>query len=155
MVRGAQHPVAIQRIRLSAALFAIAVTWALLQNATWMPAGWQHPIYQLASEVLDRPVAGTISVDRSLTTVALLRLMTAASVFWLALQLGRDPRRARLLIWAIVAISAIYTAVGVFALGLTSDGRVFAGLTSTKFVTSTFVNQNHFVTFAGIGFISA
>jgi O-antigen ligase len=155
LLRGAPHPVAIRRIRLPAALFAATATWILLQNATWIPASWQHPIWQLASEVVGRPVAGSISVDRSLTTVALLRLITAASVFWLALQLGRDAGRARLLIWSVVGISALYSAVGIFALGFMPNGRVFAELAALKFVSSTFVNQNHYVTFAGIGFISA
>src|SRR5437899_7707427 len=62
LLRGAPHPVAIQRIRVSVVLFAAAVIWVILQNATWVPAGWQHPIWQLASEVLGRPVAGSISV---------------------------------------------------------------------------------------------
>ena len=35
-------------------------------------------------------MAGSISVDRDLTSIALLRLLTAASTFWLALQLSRD-----------------------------------------------------------------
>jgi hypothetical protein len=155
ILRGAQHPVPIQRVRLAGVLFGMAAVWALLQNVTWMPAEWQHPIWQLASEVLGRPVAGSISVDRSLTAIALLRLMTAASVFWLALQLGRDADRARLLIWSVVGISAVYAAAGIFAVGVMPNGRVFTELAETKFVSSTFVNQNHYVTFAGIGFISA
>jgi O-antigen ligase len=155
LLRGTPHPVSIRRIRPPALLFAGAASWALLQNATWVPAGWQHPIWQLASEVLDRPVAGSISVEPSLSTVALLRLITAASVFWLALQLGRDPWRARLLIWSVVGISAVYAAVGIFALGFMPNGRLFADLMPLKVVSSTFVNQNHYVTFAGLGFISA
>src|SRR5438105_7597057 len=100
ILRGAPRPVQIQRIRLAAALFAAAAVWGLVQNATWVPSGWQHPIWQVASDALGRPLAGSISVDRSLTTVALLRLMTAASVLWLALQLSGDVWRARLLIWS-------------------------------------------------------
>jgi O-antigen ligase len=155
IVRTASHPVAIQRVRLAGILFGVAAVWALLQNATWIPFGWQHPIWQLAADVLGRPISGSISVDRSLTTIALLRLMTAASAFWLALQLSGDAARARLLIWSVVAISAAYAAVGILALGFMPNGRVFAGLAGSKVVTSTFVSQNHYATFAGIGFISA
>ena len=100
-------------------------------------------------------MAGSISVDRDLTAIALLRLLTAASTFWLALQLSRDATRARLLIWSVVAISACYAAVGLFALGFLPNGRVFAEFGAIKFVTSTFVNQNNYVTFAGIGLIAA
>ena len=49
----------------------------------------------------------------------------------------------------------LYSAVGIFALGFMPNGRVFAELAPSKFVTSTFVNQNHYSTFAGIGFIAA
>ena len=145
----------IKRIRVSAVLFALVVVWIVLQNVTWMPAAWQHPIWQLASDVLSWPVAGSISVDRDLTAIALLRLLTAASTFWLALQLSRDGMRARLLIWSVVGISACYAAIGLFALGFLPNGRVFAEFGAIKFVTSTFVNQNNYVTFAGIGLIAA
>src|ERR1700756_5044537 len=50
ILRGASHPVPVRRVALSAVLFAMAIGWALIQNATWIPAGWQHPIWQLASE---------------------------------------------------------------------------------------------------------
>jgi hypothetical protein len=156
ILRGAPHPVAISRVRLAGIFFGGATVWVLLQNATWSPVGWQHPIWQLASDVLGQPVAGSISVDRSLTAVALLRLLTAASVFWLALQLSADAARARFLIWSVVAISAFYAAIGIFALGFMHNGRVFAaGYAPSKLVTSTFINQNHYATFAGIGFVSA
>ena len=91
LVRGAPHPVPIRRVWLSAVLLGVVAAWILLQNATWMPVGWHHPIWELASDVLERPLAGSISVDPSLTTIALLRLLTAASVFWLALQLRPRP----------------------------------------------------------------
>jgi hypothetical protein len=155
ILRGVPRPVAIPRIRLAAALFAAAAVWALVQNATWVPAGWHHPIWQIASDLLGRPVAGSISVDRSLTAVALVRLITAASVFWLALQLSRDVIRARWLIWTVVAISVLYSTVGLFALGFMPNGRVFGELAPSKFVISTFLNQNTYATFAGIGFLAA
>jgi O-antigen ligase len=155
LLRGAARPVAIRNVWLPAVLFALAAIWALFQNATWAPAAWQHPIWELASEVLGRPIPGSISVDRDLTAIALLRLMTAASVFWLALQLCRDAARARLLIWAVAGIGAVYAAVGLFALGFLPGGTVFPELNSSPFVTSTFVSQNHYATFAGIGLVAA
>src|SRR6266446_5265143 len=126
LIRGVPHPVAIRRIGLSVILFAAAAVWILVQNATWTPTVWRHPIWQLASEVLGRPVAGSISIDRDLTAIALLRLMTAASTFWLALQLCGDAARARWLIWSVVGISAAYAVVGLVALGFLPGSRVFA-----------------------------
>ena len=58
LVRGAPHPVPIKRIRVSAVLFAIVLVWIVLQNVTWMPATLQHPIWQLASDVLELASGG-------------------------------------------------------------------------------------------------
>ncbi|HEX4804129.1 MAG TPA: O-antigen ligase family protein [Myxococcaceae bacterium] len=154
VVRGVPHPIAIRRIGVSAAMFAMVVIWILVQSATWTPAGWQHPIWQLASDALGEPVPGSISADRDLTATALLRLLTAASTFWLALQLSEDVSRARLLLWSVVAISAVYAAAGIFALGFLPHGRIFSELPAIKVTTSTFVNQNHYATFAGIGLVT-
>jgi O-antigen ligase len=155
LVRGAEHPVPLRPIRASAILFAAVVAWILLQNSPWMPLALQHPIWGLASDVLSWPLAGRISVDPDLTAIALLRLLTAASAFWLALQLSRDAAPARLLIWSVVAIAACYGAAGLFALGALPNGRLFAELGRNNFMTSTFVNQNNYVTYAGISLIAA
>src|SRR6266436_1458313 len=82
LIRGERHPVAIKQIKVPAALFAAVVIWILIQNATWAPGWLHHPIWQMSADTLERPIDGSISVNRDLTTLALLRLITAASVFW-------------------------------------------------------------------------
>ena len=42
LLRGAPHPVPIRRVGPSAVLFALAASWAFVQNITWTPPGWQH-----------------------------------------------------------------------------------------------------------------
>ena len=90
LIRGERHPVAIKQIKAPAALFAAVVLWILVQNATWTPDWLHHPIWQMTADALQRPIEGSISVNRELTSLALLRLITAASVFWIAIQLCRD-----------------------------------------------------------------
>lgn len=155
LARGIPHPVALRSVRLSAGLFATVVVWILFQNATWTPSGWQHPIWQLASEALDLSVTGSISIDRDLTSFALLRLVTSASVFWLALQLCRDRLCATFLLWSIVAIGAVYAGVGLFAVAFMPGGVIFDAIIRSHVVTSTFVNHSHYATFAGIGLLTA
>ena len=106
-------------------------------------------------DALDKPIDGSISVNRDLTTLALLRLITAASVFWIALQLCRDATRANILLWSVAALGCAYAAYGLFAFALT-PGQVlwFKNPYSRGFVTSTFINPNSFVAYAGIGFIA-
>src|SRR5947208_876762 len=155
LIRGERHPVAIKQIKVPAALFAVVVVWILIQNATWTPAWLHHPIWQMAADALDKPIDGSISVNRDLTTLALLRLVTAASVFWLALQLCRDAWRANVLLWSVAALGCAYAAYGLFAFAVT-PGRIlwFENRYSNGFVTSTFINPNSFVAYAGMGFIA-
>src|SRR5262249_49759447 len=123
LIRRKPHPVSVGQIKLPTALFTAVVLWIVIQNATWTPDWLHHPIWQMAADGLDKPLAGSISVDRELTSLALLRLITAASVFWLALQLCRDPSRANVVHWSMAAIIGAYAAYGVFAIWLT-PGRV-------------------------------
>src|SRR5947209_6699259 len=156
LIRGERHPVAIKQIKVPAALFAAVVIWILIQNATWTPAWLHHPIWQMAAHALDKPIDGSISVDRDLTTLALLRLITAASVLWIALQLCRDAARANLLLWSMAALGCAYAAYGLFAFAL-MPGRVLwfeNRYMQHVFLTSTFINPNSFVAYAGIGFIA-
>ena len=155
LIRGERHPVAIKQIKIPAALFAAVVIWILIQNATWTPAWLQHPIWQMAADALDKPIDGSISVDRDLTALALLRLITAASVFWLALQLCRNASRANFLLKSVAAISCAYAAYGLLAFGLMPERVLWFGrpFPRTGFVTSTFINPNTFAAYAGMGLV--
>jgi O-antigen ligase len=154
LIRRKPHAVSVGHIKLPAALFTAVVLWILIQNATWTPDWMHHPIWQMTANALGRPVEGSISVNRELTSLALLRLVTAASVFWLALQLCRDPARASLLLWSIAAITCMYAAYGLFALAL-MPGHVlwFKNSYANGRVTSTFVNPDSFSAYAGIGVV--
>ena len=155
LIRGKRHPVAIRQIKVPAALFAAVILWILIQNATWTPDWLHHPIWKMTANELGSPIDGSISVNRELTSLALLRLITAASVFWIAMQLCRDASRANFLLWSVAVIICAYAAYGLFALGLT-PGRVlwFKNPYSNGFVTSTFINRNSFAAYAGMGFVA-
>jgi O-antigen ligase len=147
--------VAMKQIKAPAALFAAVVLWILIQNATWTPDWLHHPIWQMTADALERPIDGSISVNRDLTTVALLRLITAASVFWIAIQLCRDAWRANFLLKSVAALSCAYAAYGLVAFALT-PGRVLwfeRPFPTSGFVTSTFINPNSFATYAGMGLV--
>jgi O-antigen ligase len=152
LIRGERHPVAIRQIKAPAALFAAVVLWILIQNATWTPDWLHHPIWQMTADALESSINGSISVNRDLTALALLRLITAASVFWIAIQLCRNASRANLLLWSIAVLSCAYAAYGLLAFALT-PGLWFEGY-SRDFVTSTFTSRDSFATYAGMGFIA-
>lgn len=155
LIRGAPHPVGIKQIKLPALLFAAVVFWVFIQSATWTPSWMHHPIWQMTADELNTSVAGSTSVNRELTISALLRLITAASAFWIALQLCRTASRANFLLKSIAVLGCIYAAYGLFAFAFT-PGRILWAQTSfprTGFVTSTFINPNSFATYAGLGLI--
>ena len=54
LLRGRQHAYAPKALALPIALFAAVVIWILLQNAPFLPASLQHPIWAMAAEALDR-----------------------------------------------------------------------------------------------------
>jgi hypothetical protein len=154
LARGGRHPVAITQIGMPAALFGAVVVWIVVQNYTGVPTGMQHPIWQMAAHTLETDVAGSVTVNRDLTTLALLRLLTAASVFWLSLQLCRDVRRAYQLLNAVALIGAAYALYGLLAFALTPGYVLWLPTMFSKgYVTSTFINRNSFATYAGMGLI--
>jgi O-antigen ligase len=106
----------------------------------------------MSADALERPIDGSISVNRDLTTLALLRLITAASVFWIALQLCRDAARANLLLSSVAALGCAYAIYGLFVVALRPGW--FDNPLSRGVVTSTFINQNSFASYAGVGFIA-
>jgi O-antigen ligase len=110
------------------------------------------PIWGLAENALGLAVDGSITVNRDLSVQALVRLVTSASVFWLALQLGRDAARANLVIVGIAVFCVADAAYGLFDFAIAPGNflSIEPGR-AARFVSSTFYNRNNFATYAGMG----
>jgi O-antigen ligase len=151
-----EHPIALKRIGYPALAFAATALWLVLQMSALTPADYHQPIWQMASEALGRAIPGAISLDRDETYWALVRLMTLGLAFWLALQTGRSPERAKRAVALIAALGAAYAAYGIVALFVFPRTTLwFDKLSYLDSVTSTFVNRNSYATYAGIGLIAA
>ena len=111
-----------------------------------------NPVWEMAGDAVGMSLAASISVNRDLTAAALLRLITGASVFWLALQLCRDAARARALVAAIALIGAVYAGYGLIA-AKTGWLRML-DLPQSGAVSATFINPDSYAAYAGIGFIA-
>jgi O-antigen ligase len=154
--RGRAHAVAVRRVALLAACITVVAIWCLLQASTWLPASSQAPIWQLARETLQTNIAGSISVNRDATIVALLRLLTAACAFWLMLQLCRSSVRARRLVGALAVVGAGYAAYGIVAFfGFPGTILWFTKFHYLDSLTATFVNRNTYAAYGGIGLVCA
>ena len=136
-------------------LYGTAVVWAWLQAGEgWLPAPWQHPLWELAGGALGWDLQGAVSIDPYQTEGAVIRLLTYGGVFWLAFQFGQRNVRARQgLIWVSYAGMA-YAFYGLIMYFLGLDLILFFQKTAyLDDLTSTFVNRNSYATYAGLGLI--
>lgn len=144
------------KIRMPLICFGAVALWILVQALPVMPASWGDPIWGVASEALGRPLRQAISVNPERTLSGLMRLLSYAAVFWLALQLARDTARARLALVAVSLIGAAYAVYGIVVYTAGNEWILFYDKWAYKFaLTSTFVNRNSFATFAGLCLLCA
>lgn len=141
-------------VLLPAALLIIGVVgWSALQGIPGiLPDSWVHPIWvEAAADGL--AVEPTVSLSRSASFDALTRLLGACGMFLLAFALAQREIQARQLLLAILAIVAVYAAFGI--LRQLIGWRLGEGPSHGGNVVSTFVNRNHFATYANLGLVIA
>ena len=151
-LRGKPHPVGLRNILLPASLFLALALWIGLQNATDLFADAANPAWKMAGEAIGSTLPGSVSVNRDLTAAALLRLITGASAFWLALQLCRDAGRARALVGGIALIGAAYAVYGLIAAKI--GWLRMPDMPRGGAVSATFINPDSYAAFAGIGLLA-
>lgn len=152
LVGSARAPVPVRWLRGIAVPFTLALAWAALQSLDVVPSAWWHPLWGEAAHALERPVAGGVSIDPGMSRTAVLRLLTYAGVFWLAVQLGRDRSRARETLVLLALGNAAYAAYGL-SVHFSGQERIL-WLEKWAYpgdLTSTFVNRNAYGAYAGLG----
>lgn len=154
LISGASVTVPISRIWPAALLFTGVLAWAAFQAAPWSPIAWHNPVWAETAAVLGRPVQGFISVDPDATHTGIMRLMTYAGIFWLALQLGRSERGARLIFHAVAITGIAYAGYGI-AVEITDSGTIlwFEKERYLDNLTSTFRYKNAYAAYAGFGLL--
>jgi O-antigen ligase len=136
-------------------LYGVALLWIFVQSRSSLFAGWHHPLWQTAAEILGMPVTGAISINPEQTLAHLVRLLLYGTVFWLSLQACRKPVRARQVFLAVSFASIAYAAYGLIAF-LTDASSVlwYEKPQYQEDLTSTFVNRNSYATYAGLGLLT-
>ena len=151
---GGPPAVSARRIWPMLLLFGIAAGWVLVQSFPFLPESWNHPLWRDTADILGREIPGYISVDPYETRSALARLLTHGGIFWLALQYGRDRKRALQAFFAVAVAGLAYAAYGLAV--EFSGARAILWFSKTSYadvVTSTFVNRNSYATYAGLGLL--
>ncbi|MFQ5958214.1 MAG: O-antigen ligase family protein [Alphaproteobacteria bacterium] len=136
-------------------MFAVVVAWIVVQASPLTPQAWHQPLWRQASAALETPLTGAISIDPQQTLTALMRLLAYAGVFWLALQLGRSPARARAIVWTVALAGLAYSVYGL-VLEFAGVDRIlwYRRWAYEGSLTSTFVNRNAFATYAGLALMA-
>lgn len=138
-----------KRIKVALALFAVVICWGFLQTQSLMPSGWHHPLWHDASNVLGKPIEGSIALWRDEAIFSLNRLVTYIFAGILAYILASEPARAKLMLeglWYSGIALCFYGYLNV----ITGNTKVLwiEKLQYENDFTSTFVSKNHFAIYA-------
>ncbi|MBF9149667.1 O-antigen ligase family protein [Novosphingobium jiangmenense] len=137
--------------QLQPALFGgiIVTGWIIATIIPGMPGG--NALWAKASASLGTPLYGTISLYPAGTLEALVRLASYLGVYWLALHFSRQADRALVLLRWIGLSGAALSLYGIVNFSLGNRDLLFqARYGGFGDVTGTFVNRNHFATYAGL-----
>lgn len=130
--------------------FALAA-WVLVQVSDGFPE-LSHPLWQMQNELLGVSVAHiSLTPDDSMTL--LMRILSYGLTFWLALCYAQDHHNARRIFQWLMMAGFVYSVYGlVIDLG---DFQTNLGQDRSYMndVTGTFINRNHFATFAGLSLL--
>ncbi len=139
------------RLALSVAALAIVIIWAFVQTTDWVSCC--DAIWRNAELTLGLPAHPSLSFTPDRAPESVLRMLSYAGCFILALFGCRDSTRAGLML-RILAIAAVaYAFYGLIAqLGMPTI-LWYKKWAYVDFVTSSFVNKNSYATYAGMGLL--
>jgi O-antigen ligase len=148
--------VALRRVIWETTAFAMVMGWALVQMLPIVSPDLHHPLWDEAGRTLGANLAGAISLSPGSGFQSLIRLATYGGVFWLALQIGGDRRRARLFIDFFILAGTLYAAYGILMeFGGTPKILWVNKQSHIGWVSGTFVNRNTFATYTGLALLCA
>ncbi|MGF1626379.1 MAG: O-antigen ligase family protein [Alphaproteobacteria bacterium] len=146
--------VPLRRLRLLWLVALVLVLWFVVQNGSWTPSTWHHPMWQSTADTLGVPVAGAIGLDPAAAYETLGRIGAYALTFFISLQLCRRTATAVTFAYALAGIAVAYAIYGLIVqLG---DLQMVAWEPKRHYqdsLTSTFINRNSYGTFAGLGLL--
>jgi len=148
----------IGRIKWIVAPFMLTLAWSFTQAYLPIPAGWADPLWNQTAVALGGLVDPRLSLDPGATKTALMKLASYGAVFFLSLQLCHSRRRSRRLLFWIAAGAVVYSLYGVTVFWTGSRTILWYNLDdfaapSADHVVATFINHNHYATYAGLGLI--
>lgn len=133
-------------------VFFIIVIWIVIQASHNIFTDLNHPLWLLQSEATI-PSLASISLTPADTLISLMRLTSYALVFWLSLCYSQNINRARLVFYNLMVVGFIYSAYGLIIYLGDFKMILWREMPGQSSLISTFVNRNHFATFAGLSLL--
>jgi len=125
----------------------LLIGWILIQLIPW-GGGLAHPIWNNAGGL------GTISIEPEATRLALLRLLTAMTVFLATYCVARQRENAGLLLGLLIGFFCFYAVYGLIRLSFSIDRIWWFTAPDAGFLTATFINRNNAATYFGLGVVA-
>ena len=149
-------PVSLRMIWFPALCYGLVLIWIAIQASPYTPVALHHPVWKETADILGMPVQGYISINPYASETVIMRLLTYAGIFWLALQYGRSGKRAEQVFKALVWAGLVYAVYGL-AVEFTGSETVlwFEKERYKDSLTSTFRYKNAYATYAGFGLVAA
>lgn len=129
--------------------FFIVIIWAIIQQSNNILPSFNHPLWRLQQELLGTS-SGFISLAIDDTVTATMRYVSYALVFWLSLCYSQNVVKARKILSGLMLSGFVYSLYGLVMVLGHIDLILFQKVPNLSSVTSTFINHNHFATFAGL-----
>lgn len=148
----AAAPVPLVRLAPAALPFFLAIAWAFLQSGSWMPDALKDSAWRQAAAALGRPLPGSISLSPEEADTGIMRLLSYATVLFLATQFGYRTRCRGSMLWGVAVAGALYALYGILVWLDGNSSVLWLGKWAyPDSLTSTFVNRNSYATYAGLG----
>ena len=127
--------------------FFVVIVWILIQISSFFP-DLHHPLWQIAGNE-----QSFISLTPDDSLGYLIRLLSYALVFWLAFFYSTDAYKARLIFYGLIIVGFIYSAYGLIIYLGDFKMVLWLEMPNLNSLSSTFINRNHFATFAGLSLL--
>jgi O-antigen ligase len=135
-------------------VFIGVLCWGVYQAIFPATASQFHPLWTLTNTILNTEITPLISLTSADSITSLMRMLSYALVFFLSFYYCQAREKAKSVFLALMSAGFVYSLYGLF-IYFGKYGLVlwFNNPGSLSTVSSTFINKNHFATFAGLTLI--
>lgn len=139
------------------ALTGIVILWGLLQAFGLTPESWASPIS--ATSVFGASAAvRSVAFDHELVFTGAMRLLLNAGIFLVAALLASSVSNARQLLGTIIIVAGLTTLYAMVAQVVNAQSArtgLWIWIPHERYFSGTFVNSDHYATYAGVAAIAA